>query len=144
MSSLKYSDITGKILGCSFEVHNYFGRGFPEVIYQRALAYELTKLGVSYTRELGMQIFYKDCEHSIGTRRTDFLVEEKVVVELKAVSELTDDHIAQTLNYMKIWRVEVGLLINFGAKSVQFKRLVMSKHNHPFQNDVRLVNPGGF
>lgn len=144
MQIYKHTEITKEIIGCGFKVHNYFGSSFQEVIYQRALAYELTRAGVKYSREIAMQIFYKDCEYSLGTRRVDFLVEEKVIVELKAVSALTDAHMAQTLNYMKIWRVEVGLLINFGAKSMEYKRLILSKHNHPFQNKVRKVNPGGY
>lgn len=126
MQTYKHTEITKEIIGCGFKVHNYFGSSFQEVIYQRALAYELTRVDVKYSREIAMQIFYKDCEYSLGTRRVDFLVEEKVIVELKAVSALTDAHIAQTLNYMKIWRVEVGLLINFGAKSMEYKRLILS------------------
>ncbi len=121
---LKYKDITEKIIGASFEVHKFLGNGFPEVIYQRALAYELTKFGLSYKREIEQQIFYKDLSKPIGTRRADFVVEGKVLVEMKAISEITDVHYAQSLNYLKIYKLEVGLLINFGSKSLTFKRLV--------------------
>jgi GxxExxY protein len=83
---LKYKDITEKIIGASFEVHKFLGNGFPEVIYQRALAYELTKFGLNYKREIEQQIFYKDLPEPIGTRRADFVVEGKVLIEMKAIS----------------------------------------------------------
>ena len=121
---LKYKDITEKIIGASFEVHKFLGNGFPEVIYQRALAYELTKFGLSYKREIEQQIFYKDLPKPIGTRSVDFVVEGKVLIEMKAISGITDVHYAQSLNYLKIYKLEVGLLINFGSKSLTFKRLV--------------------
>ncbi|MFZ1583257.1 MAG: GxxExxY protein, partial [Saprospiraceae bacterium] len=121
---LKYQDITEKILGASFEVHKYLGNGFQEVIYQRALAWELGKKGLSYAREVDQEIYYKELEEPIGTRRADFVVEGKVLVELKAISQLEDVHTAQILNYLKAYKLEVGLLINFGSKSLTFKRLV--------------------
>jgi GxxExxY protein len=124
MESLKYADITKKIIGASFEVHKFFGNGFQEVIYQRALAYEMGQAGLSFAREIKQDIFYKDLPHPIGTRRADFVVEEKVLVELKAVIQLEDVHLAQALNYLKVYKLEVGLLINFGSKSLTFKRLV--------------------
>lgn len=123
---LKYRDITEKILGCSFEVHKFLGNGFQEVIYQRALAYEFRKAGLNFFREIEQDIFYKDLEKPIGKRRADFVVENKVLVELKAKIELEDAHVAQTLNYLKAYKLEVGLLINFGSKSLTFKRLVLS------------------
>ncbi len=123
---MKYSDITQKIIGCAFEVHKFLGNGFQEVIYQRALAYELGQVGLSFAREIEQKIFYKDLEKPIGLRRADFVVEGKVLIELKAVIQMDDAHLAQTLNYLKAYRLEVGLLINFGSKSMEFKRLVMS------------------
>jgi len=125
MTELKYRDITEKIIGASFEVHKFLGNGFQEVIYQRALAWELSKARLSYTREIEQEIFYKELEEPIGTRRADFIVEGKVLVELKAIIELQDVQIAQVLNYLKTYRIEVGLLINFGSKSLAFKRLVL-------------------
>ncbi len=125
MEKLKYRDITEKIIGASFEVHGFLGNGFQEVIYQRALAYELWVKGLNYQREIEMDIFYKDLKEPIGTRRADFIVEEKIVVEIKAVIELQDVHLAQILNYLKAYRMEVGLLINFGSKSMTFKRVVL-------------------
>jgi GxxExxY protein len=122
---LKYSDITGKIIGAAFEVHKFLGNGFQEVIYQRALAYEMSQAGLVFAREIEQDIFYKDLPEPIGRRRADFVVEGKVLVELKAVIQLEDVHWAQVLNYLKAYRLEVGLLINFGSKSLTFKRLVL-------------------
>ena len=125
VAQLKYKDITEKIIGASFEVHKFLGNGFQEVIYQRALAWELSQAGLTYVREIEQEIFYKELAGSIGTRRADFVVEEKVLVELKAIIEIQDVHLAQVLNYLKAYRLEVGLLINFGSKSLTFKRLVL-------------------
>jgi len=137
MAELKHKEITEKIIGASFEVHKFLGNGFQaclpkgssarrqEVIYQRALAWELTRAGLSFQREIEQDIFYKELPEPIGTRRADFVVEGKVLVELKAVVELEDVHLAQILNYLKAYRLEVGLLISFGSKSLTFKRLVL-------------------
>jgi GxxExxY protein len=123
-TELKYKDITEKILGASFEVHKFLGNGFQEVIYQRALAYEMRKAGLDFAREIEQEIFYKDLPEPIGLRRADFVVEGKVLVEIKAQIQLEDVHLAQALNYLKAYKLEVGLLINFGSKSLTFKRLV--------------------
>jgi GxxExxY protein len=132
MTELKYKDITEKIIGASFEVHKFLGnaclparQGFQEVIYQRALAWELSNAGLSFAREIEQEIFYKDFQEPIGKRRADFVIEGKVLVELKALVELEDVHMAQVLNYLKAYKLEVGLLINFGSKSLTFKRLVL-------------------
>ncbi len=125
MPELKYKDITEKTIGASFEVHKFLGNGFQELIYQRALAWELAQAGLSYAREIEQEIFYKELTQPIGTRRADFIVEGKILVELKAIIELEDVHLAQVLNYLKAYRLEVGLLINFGSKSLTFKRLVL-------------------
>lgn len=127
MPELKYQDITEKIIGAAFEVHKFLGNGFPEVIYQRALAIEFERCWLGYEREIEQDIYYRDVPEPIGRRRADFVVEGKVLVELKAVSELTDAHLAQALNYLKAYRLEVGLLINFGAKSMEFKRVVLTQ-----------------
>ena len=121
----KYSDITKKIIGCAMKVHSSLGNGFQEVIYQRALAIEMNKNGLSFEREMEMGIYY-DNEH-IGTRRVDFFVEDKVMVELKALVNLEQAHLAQALNYLEAYKIEVGMLINFGAPSLQFKRLTIEK-----------------
>jgi GxxExxY protein len=127
MSNLKYADITQKIIGASFEVHNFLGNGFQEVIYQRALAYEMRQAGLEFAREIEQHIYYKDLPEPIGTRRADFVVENKILIELKAVIQLEDVHLAQALNYLKTYKLEIGLLINFGSKSLTFKRLIMSR-----------------
>ena len=126
MSSLKYADITQKIIGASFEVHKFLGNGFQEVIYQRALAHEMRGARLEFAREIEQHIYYKNLPEPIGTRRADFVVENKILVEIKAVIQLEDVHLAQALNYLKAYRLEVGLLINFGSKSLTFKRLIMS------------------
>lgn len=123
---LKYKDISEKIIGSSFEVHKFLGNGFQEVIYQRALAYEFQKVGLTFAREIEQDIYYKDLSEPIGTRRADFVVEGKILVELKAIIQLEDVHLAQALNYLKAYQLEVGLLINFGSRSLTFKRLILS------------------
>ena len=122
----KYKELTGKIIGCCMEVHKSLGNGFQEVIYQRALALELGSQGIPFVRELSMPIFYR--EKHIGTRRVDFLVDNIISVELKAVKMLEDVHLNQALNYLEAYNLEIGLLINFGAKSLEFKRLINSKY----------------
>ena len=122
--TFKHQDITQKIIGASFEVHKFLGNGFQEVIYQRALAYEFHQAGLTFAREIEQQIYYKNLPEPIGTRRADFVVEDKILVELKATKQLEDVHFAQALNYLKVYKLEVGLLINFGSKSLEFKRLI--------------------
>ena len=127
--SYKHSDITGKVIGCAMEVHRYFGNGFQEVIYQRALSLEMQQQGLNFSREHEMQIHYKGVE--IGTRRVDFFVEEKVMVEIKAVIQLEDVHLAQAINYLEAYGLEIGLLINFGSRSLQFKRVMKPTKSKP-------------
>ena len=122
----KYSDITGRIIGCAMKVHSSLGNGFPEVIYQRCLAIEMEEQKLGFARELEMPIFYNGTQ--VGTRRVDFLVEDKVLVELKAVKEIEDAHLAQILNYIVAYQLEIGLLLNFGSKSLQYKRLINTKY----------------
>ena len=129
-TDLLHKNITEKIIGASFDVHSFLGNGFQEVIYQRALAYEMSQRNLEFAREIEQDIFYKDLREPIGTRRADFVVEGKVLVELKAIKELEDVHLAQALNYLKAYRLEVGLLINFGSKSLTFKRLILSPDKH--------------
>lgn len=134
----KYSELTSKIIACSMEVHKVLGNGFQEVIYQRALAREMFLNHIDYKREFEMPIFYK--EEQIGTRRVDFLINEIVSVELKAVVQLEDVHLAQALNYLEAYNIEIGLLINFGAKSLQFKRLVNPRFRAEFNNQANHIN----
>jgi GxxExxY protein len=121
----KYSGLTGKIIGCAMTVHKTLGNGFQEVIYQRALEIEMRLAGLEFSREFEMPIFYRE-EH-IGTRRVDFLVEGVISVELKAIIKLEDVHFAQAINYLEAYNLEIGLLINFGEMSLNFKRLTNKK-----------------
>lgn len=130
---LRHEELTHSIIGCGMEVHKVLGnaclpvrQGFQEIIYQRALALEMSAQKLSFAREIEMPLYYKDTE--IGTRRVDFFVENKVLVELKAIIQLEDVHLAQALNYLEAFNMETGLLINFGSKSLQFKRLLNKKY----------------
>ncbi len=139
----KYSELTSKIIGCAMTVHKALGNGFThifniifngirecfafqEVIYQRALAIEMNMAGINFSREFEMPIFYR--EEQIGTRRVDFLVEGVISVELKAITKLEDVHFAQAINYLEAYNLEIGLLINFGETSLNFKRLTNKKY----------------
>lgn len=124
-SEMSYSDLTHKIIGCAMQVHSVLRNGFQEVIYQRALGIEFNLREIAYARENDKRIFYRDV--AIGTRRVDFFVENKVVVEIKAIAALDNVHVAQALNYLEAFNVEVGLLLNFGPKSLEFKRLLNKK-----------------
>jgi GxxExxY protein len=124
-NSYRHSDLTGMIIGCAMKVHTTLGNGFQEVIYQRCLAIEMAKQGLMFGRELEMEIYYEGI--NVGTRRVDFLVEDKIMVELKALAKLEDVHLAQGLNYLEAYKLETGLLINFGARSLEVKRLTNEK-----------------
>ena len=118
-------ELTYKVIGCAMKVHNTLGNGFQEVIYQRCLAIELDRNSINYEREKEMPIYYEGFE--VGTRRADFIIEEKIMVEIKAIIQLEDVHLAQGLNYLTAYNLETGLLINFGSTSLQTKRL-FKKH----------------
>ena len=120
MVTFKYGDVTGKIIGLALKIHNTLGCGFLEVVYQRAMELECKLNNVKYAREFELPIFYNNC--LIGKRRVDFLIEEKISVELKTVPKIEPIHIAQIMNYLRIHNLEVGLLINFGSKSLEFHR----------------------
>lgn len=124
---MQEKELTHKIIGCAMKVHTVLGNGFQEVIYQRALAIEMNKQGLNFAREMEMQIFYEG-EH-IGTRRVDFFVEDKIMLELKAFIKLEEVHLAQAMNYCQAYNLPIGLLINFGSKSLEYKRVY--NLNHP-------------
>ncbi len=126
----KYSELTSKIIGCAMTVHKTLGNGFQEVIYQRALEIEMRLGGIDFTREHEMPVYYKD--EIIGTRRVDFLVEGIISVELKAITKLEDVHLAQAINYLEAYNLEIGLLINFGETSLNFKRLNNKKFKRSY------------
>lgn len=119
------SELTGKIIGCAMEVHRHLGNGFQEVVYQRALSLELNLQHLQHEREKEMPLQYKG--YDIGTRRVDFFVMDKIMVEIKAVIQLEDVHLAQAINYLEAYKMETGLLINFGNTSLQFKRVSKPK-----------------
>jgi len=122
----KYVELTREIISCAMEVHSILGNGFQEVIYQRALAYEFQLRGIHYQRELEMLVYYKG--KLVGTRRVDFLVEDLISVELKATSKLEPSHLAQAINYLEAYNLEVGLLLNFGTMSLEFHRVTNKKY----------------
>jgi GxxExxY protein len=123
---LKHEEITRKIIGCAMQVHSTLGNGFQELIYQRALEIEMTYQGIAFEREKEMPVYYRATE--IGTRRVDFFVNGLIMVELKAIIQLEDVHLAQAINYLEAYNMEVGLLINFGGGSLTFKRLFNKKY----------------
>lgn len=120
-----HSEITKKVIGCAMKVHSVLGNGFQEIIYQRALAIEMKYENISFVQEFEMPIYYRD--ELIGRRRVDFLVGERVSVEIKAIKELDNSHLAQGKNYLEAYDLEIGLLLNFGSTSLQYKRLFNDK-----------------
>jgi GxxExxY protein len=135
-SVMLYGDITHKIIGSAMKVQSTLGSGFQEIIYQRALAIEMQKQSLNFAREMEMSIFYYDIE--IGIRRVDFFVENKIMVELKAIVQLNDLHLAQCRNYLEAYNLPVGLLINFGSHSLDYKRVYNTGHPEVKSNDIPL------
>jgi len=123
---MKDKELTHSIIGCAMKVHTSLGNGFQEVIYQRALCIEFEKKRLSFVRELEMDIIYEG--HNIGKRRVDFFIENKVMVEIKAKFKLEDIHLAQAINYCEAYNLPLGLLLNFGSKSLEFKRVYNTIH----------------
>jgi GxxExxY protein len=126
---MKHADLTQRIIASAMKVHSALGNGFQEVIYQRALEIEMAYQNLSFEREMEMPIFYR--EEQIGTRRVDFFVEGCIMVEIKALIKLESVHLAQAMNYLEAYKMEIGLLINFGAKSLEFKRVHNNKMSEP-------------
>lgn len=118
---LPFKELTHKIIGCAMEIHRVLGPGFQEYIYQRALAIELKNEGVKFEEEFELPVFYKG--QKIGLRRVDFFADNTISVEIKAKSEIDNAHLAQAINYIEASNIHAGLIINFGAPSLQFKRL---------------------
>ncbi len=128
---MQHEDLTRRIIAAAMKVYSTLGNGFQEVIYQRALEIEFPYHNLAFEREKEMSIHYRGQE--IGTRRVDFFIENLIMVELKAVIQLEDAHLAQAMNYLEAYKMEIGLLINFGAKSLQFKRV----HNNKLDHDLK-------
>ena len=124
-TNYKHSELTSKVIGCAMRVHSALGNGFQEVIYQRALQIEMSLADIPFSREFEMPIYYRN--NRIGTRRVDFLVDGLLSVELKATTKVEDVHFAQAINYLEAYNLETGLLINFGERSLNFKRLKNNK-----------------
>lgn len=122
-------EVTYKIIGCAMNVHSVLGNGFQEVIYQRALAIAMKREGLIFEREVEMPVFYDNV--NIGSRRVDFLVDKEVLVELKALVQLEDVHLAQGLNYLVAYKLDKGILLNFGGRSLEVKRLRHPKNKYP-------------
>jgi GxxExxY protein len=133
---MKHQELTYKIIGCAMEVHKLIGNGFQEVIYQRALAIEMDLKNINFNREFEMELTYKG--HNIGARRVDFFVEDTITVEIKALINLEDVHLAQAMNYVEAYNLEIGLLVNFGTKSLQYKRV----HNNKILKSSNQNNQG--
>ena len=125
MEEYKHSELTGMIIGCAMKVHRVIGPGFPEIIYMRCLMIELKKSGLNFETEVERDIFYDGIK--VGSRRLDLIVENKVIVELKAVTEVEPLFYNQIINYLKIFKIEIGLLINFGNISLQYRRFANSR-----------------
>lgn len=121
----QYSELTAKIIGCAMRVHQKMRNGYPEIIYHRCLVIEFKKAGLYFQDELELPVFYDGVQ--VGKRRVDFLVENKVIIEIKAIAELNNANLAQSLNYLECYNLEVGLLLNFGTKSLEVKRLINNK-----------------
>ena len=144
-SEYQHSELTGRVIGCAMTVHSALGNchpsggdrfGHQEVIYQRALEIEMMDQRLSFAREQEMPIYYKG--QQIGSRRVDFLVESAVCVELKAIAKLEDIHLAQAINYLEAYDLEVGLLLNFGARSLEFRRVSNRKFNQRNQGNPEI------
>jgi GxxExxY protein len=136
-TDFKYGELTSRIIGSAMEVHSILGTGFQELIYQRALAEEFWLQKIKFHREPAMKVYYKN--KPVGERRVDFLVEDTISVELKALVKLEDVHLAQAINYLEAYNLEVGLLINFGAKSLEFRRFENKKYKQT--NPHNPINP---
>ena len=121
----KLDGLSYDVVGCAMRVHSELGSGFPEIIYQRALGVEFRRSNISFEAEIHLPVFYQG--ESVGARRVDFLISDQLMVEIKATSDLTDSHAAQVINYLKAYQKEVGLLLNFGAPSLQHRRYLRTQ-----------------
>ncbi len=136
---MKYEEITRRIIGAAMKVHSALGNGYPEIIYQRAMEIEMPLHDLNFEREMEMPVYYR--EQLIGKRRVDFFVNDVIMVELKAFSKIEDSHINQTLNYLEAFNTEIGLLLNFGAKSLEFHRLSNKKFKATNPTIPKSTNP---
>ena len=124
MNNLLYKEDTYKIIGICMEVHNQLGKGFSEVVYSDALEIEFIDNNIKYSKEKKFNISYKGniLPHKY---RADFIINDSIVLEIKAIRCLTDSHVKQTLNYLAVSKLKIGLLINFGEHSLKYKRVIL-------------------
>lgn len=139
IQDLQHNELTQKIIGCAMKVHGKMKNGYVEAVYQKCLAIELKNAGLSFQQEVDVPIYYN--EIIVGRRRVDFIVGKNVIVEIKAITTLENHHIAQAINYLETHNLQIGLLINFGSKSLQFKRLVNGQKHIAVKNPVNPENP---
>ena len=130
---IEKDELTYTVIGCAMKVHNTLGNGFQEVIYQRCLAIELEKASIQFKREVEQTIYYEGID--VGTRRADFVVQSCLIIELKAVINLEDVHLAQVKNYLVAYNFEKGLLINFGSTKLQYKLIFNKRFNAPIKTN---------
>ena len=121
MEKSAFDDLAYKVIGCSMKVQGILGSGFQEKVYQRALSVEFSNQNISFAREIEMDIFYEGIQ--VGCRRVDFYVEDQLVVEIKAVSILDEIHLAQAISYCQVFNKASGLLLNFGSRNLEYKRV---------------------
>ena len=119
---LEQKELTGKIIGAAIEVHRVLGPGFLESIYENALAIELRKRGINFTKQEEVDVFYD--EEEVGTHRLDLFIESKIVLELKAVKQIQNDHFATVRSYLKAVNQKHGLIINFAKTKLEVKRVI--------------------
>jgi GxxExxY protein len=139
ITDLPYNDLTQAIIGCAMKVHSRMKNGYVEAVYQKCLAIELQKKDLNFQQEVDVPIHYDGIV--VGRRRVDFIIERNIIVEIKAITTLENHHLAQAINYLETHQLQVGLLINFGSKSLQFRRLVNGLKNASVKNPVNPINP---
>lgn len=117
-----FEDLTSKIIGAAINVHKELGSAYEEKIYQRALQIEFQKIGIKSIREQEVNIQYSGIE--VGKKKLDFVVEHKIIIELKKADEINNVHIAQVASYLQALRLKLGLILNFGLSKLQIKRVI--------------------
>jgi GxxExxY protein len=139
VQALEQNEVTQKIIGCAIKVHGKMKSGYVEAVYQKCLAIGFRKVGLDFQQEVDVPIYYD--KTVVGRRRVDFIIENEIIVEIKAITTLENHHQAQAINYLETHQLQVGLLINFGSKSLQFRRLVNGLKNASVKNPVNPINP---
>ena len=136
---MKYEELTDKVIGCAYKVYNIMGYGFVESVYQKSLLIELQKAGISAEAQKDILVQYEG--HIVGEFKADILIDDVIIVELKSVRQIVKAHEVQLVNYLSATGKDVGLIINFGEKSVEVKRKVRDIGLYAKKNLVNPVNP---